>query len=620
LGVGVVLLTGAPHTPQWLFNAPFVADKYADVCGERDSISGICTKISYSVARYDDATYLRRFVKVHEALAAKLRGYNDIRSPLQQLYVHVCTGVKDKNTPIATGPETDFVWSGGVTTTTTNNATLQFSACNTGVSAFPRNVSLDAHWCPSGDKGGIRVAWRPMFEQFSHVLIQHLQDKVYKELREKHGLHLMVTRNLPTTFVNFEVSTETGVQTKKHMEDAELFEANWLLEHVPGSWVSRYNEGAGYNSAGERTRVAGAVDIIHQVVAGRAVRSRGALSAHACWTGRKGSHGHFGTGPVASTCLLQKWHLYAMALHVLTIKLDYWNVAVSAAGDQLEDPANLGLWQFLNRYSGVRWGWQSPGAWIGFREGLDMLDSDRFPQDTYGALPHRWRTMSKNALQSHENHHKLLSRARTICASLTAQGCMMELDALSMEPAVETNGTNDVGMDVWRSDYGMFMRRTSSDESIGWWWQGPTEQRYGRYARGFAHPTATIGLTLDKGLWSGLPLVEARQLTLRLVFLDEGEGSFYLGYDSLGGSQGWTIKKSGSGRWKELVRVITDGRFAGIDGTRTDGADVWLSSMSACNSWEDNSCVERPTLFDSIEVVEVPEGQSVLIGSDDEFF
>jgi hypothetical protein len=250
-----------------------------------------------------------------------------------------------------------------------------------------------------------------------------------------------------------------------------------------------------------------------------------------------------------------------------------------------------------------------------------VLDSERFPEDAYGELPDRWQTMSQRLALS-TNRIKLLQRARNICTSLTDQGCLMELDSLSMEPAAGgnmTNGTNDVGMDVWRSDYGMFMRRTSSDESTGWWWQGPTDQHYGRYARGFAHPTATIGLTLDKGLWSGLPLVEARQLTLRLVFLDDGQGSFYLGYDSLGGSQGWTIKKSGSGRWKEVVRVITDGRFAGINGTRTDGADVWLSSMSTCSSWDNGACVEGTTLFDSIELVEVPEGQSVLIGSDDEF-
>merc|ERR1712227_980089 len=113
-------------------------------------------------------------------------------------------------------------------------------------------------------------------------------------------------------------------------------------------------------------------------------RSRGEMVRKACWTGIKGSHGVFGERPVASSCLLQKWHMYAMTMHVLTIKLDYWNLATSAVGEQLADPANQGLWQFLNRYSGVRWGWQSPGAWIGFREGLDVLDYERFPEDAYG--------------------------------------------------------------------------------------------------------------------------------------------------------------------------------------------------------------------------------------------
>jgi hypothetical protein len=345
LGVGIVVLTGAPNIPQWLFSAPFGASKYADVCSER-SDTGTCTTIGYSVARYDDPTYLARFAKVHEALAAKLRDYHLIHTPLQQLYIHVCQGMKDMNLPVNFGGD-DFVWSDDASLELSGN----WSSCDTGVSAMPRNLSLDSHWCPSGAKGGVFVPWRPMFEQFSHVLTQHLQDRVYKELREKYGLHLMVTRNLPTTFVNFVDQKERSVQTVALMEDAELFETDWLKEHVPGSWVSRYNEGVDYNSAGERTRVAGAVDMIHQVHADAAVRSRGALSKHACWTGNKGIHGQFGVQPVASSCLLQSWHLYAMTMHVLTIKLDYWNLRVSAVGEQLTNPANQGLWQFLNRYS-----------------------------------------------------------------------------------------------------------------------------------------------------------------------------------------------------------------------------------------------------------------------------
>ena len=34
----------------------------------------------------------------------------------------------------------------------------------------------------------------------------------------------------------------------------------------------------------------------------------------------------------------------------------------------------------------VRRAWQSPGAWIGFRDGLDGLDTARFPEAQFGAL------------------------------------------------------------------------------------------------------------------------------------------------------------------------------------------------------------------------------------------
>jgi hypothetical protein len=135
---------------------------------------------------------------------------------------------------------------------------------------------------------------------------------------------------------------------------------------------------------------------------------------------------------------------------------------------------------------------------------------------------------------------------------------------------------------------------------------------YGRYSRGFARPQATIELTLDPGLWGGLPLTEERDLILRVVFLDTSIGQFYVGYDALDGPRGWIVETTGTSRWREITYAVTDGRFARTDGGGPNGADIWLRDMSPCVTFTDPKCAQKPTLFDSLEVVEVSRDQSVV--------
>jgi hypothetical protein len=39
---------------------------------------------------------------------------------------------------------------------------------------------------------------------------------------------------------------------------------------------------------------------------------------------------------------------------------------------------------------------------------------------------------------------------------------------------------------------------------------------------------------------------------------------------------------------------------------------VWLRDMSQCDSWTDADCAQKPTLFDSLEVVEVASDESLV--------
>ena len=618
--VGITFLSGPNYYPQWLFESPFNVTKYAEVCGHRRYVVSdgradetTCNETAFAVPNFHDVTYLARYKRAHMALAAKLDDMRVINSQLRLLYLQASIGTGVQNTPVYFHPirtEADYVWTDSQGRSTPVDASWnRCGSCEFDAFAPPRNSSLDQFWCPSGATvRGLIVSRRPAFEKYAQDVTAGLFNDVYASHREDAGLRLMVTSDDVKTWVNLANGFNTAGQTAKRMEDAQLFTNEWIDTNAPGTWLMRNKEGEGAGLSGERTRVAHSILKTYRVTEDGPVRARADLDKYWCWTGEEGSRGQLGAEPVAPSCLMQNWHLYAVAMWALTTRIDYWNIPLTVAKQQLTGTGFDGVWRFLNRYSGVRWSWQSPGAWVGFRDGLDTLDDERFPEPEFGALPENWRTMSLRASQSPESKELLASRQRSICDSFATNGCRIEIDESTdagMIALAHGNGTNDVNLDVWRSDYGMFMQRRDTTGSVGYWWQGPEDQMYGRYSRGFANPQSTVELVLDQGLWGGLPLNAPRvHLTLRLVFLDNAVGQFYVGYDSLDGPRGWVVDTKGTSRWRELTFPIDDGRFARGDGSGPNGADVWLRDMSQCVSWTAADCAQKPTLFDSLEVVE----------------
>ena len=272
--------------------------------------------------------------------------------------------------------------------------------------------------------------------------------------------------------------------------------------------------------------------------------------------------------------------------------LDFWNLQPNSVTDAFPDYRPL--WRFLNRYAGLRWAWQSAGAWIGFRDGLDAMDTTRFPESQFGSLDTRPGPEGYPYITCKRTNK---DRALGICAAHSTRGCRIdEVTALCGGPMTQrrAHGMNDVAFSNWRSDYGSFMRRTPTPHasSTGWWRVGSQTEMFGRFARGFADPTnhsAIIPLQLDTGLWGGLPLTKTASLTLRVVFLDSGHGSFAIGYDAQPGTAKLKpVHKTGTGRWRELCVSVSDGYF-GRGGPSQ--SDVWLANMDG----EDD-------VFDSVEI------------------
>eukprot|EP00966_Prymnesium_polylepis_P176668 4090719-Prymnesium_polylepis.1 len=75
-----------------------------------------------------------------------------------------------------------------------------------------------------------------------------------------------------------------------------------------------------------------------------------------------------------------------MAQFITTVRLDFWQVGLTSASKTavILNTSATGIFKLVNRYGGLRWAWQSGGALIGFRDGIDFLDVNRFPAAEYG--------------------------------------------------------------------------------------------------------------------------------------------------------------------------------------------------------------------------------------------
>jgi hypothetical protein len=159
----------------------------------------------------------------------------------------------------------------------------------------------------------------------------------------------------------------------------DSFSLPWIAAHAPGSYLKFGQAGHEYQSNYERYRAAVHAPYTYQVQRSSVdappspVRSRAELSGETCWT----------TGPFSDRAKCPpSWNFLAMANWVASVHLDFWNVQPQSAGI-MGEPLYVPVWKFLNRYSGLRWPWQSKGAWIAFREGLDAMDTDRFSEAEY---------------------------------------------------------------------------------------------------------------------------------------------------------------------------------------------------------------------------------------------
>jgi hypothetical protein len=332
---------------------------------------------------------------------------------------------------------------------------------------------------------------------------------------------------------------------------------DWLNTNMPNAWRKAGNPGHGYELNDEKNMMAFFDPLINHPESGRQVRVRSEMDEM--------FKGWFQEAPV--------WNMYWLNLWGLHFGLDIFQHETAAFENRAFDKG----FRFYAKYAGRKDPANSPGAWCALHDGLDAADFERFPAAEYGSG-----SLHGTAGEQAQGLERTLKIAQAFSAYGAAQGdpdkgmkvVMQNRDAQRM---------NDVGWNIESGNYERYLHQWNANgTSRGYWRQGPKDQPYGRFARGFDSKSArnTMYFTLDDRFFSKS---SSKAVWLRIIYLDRGPGAFDVKYDEASNPEKTAarVKKTDSGRWKEAVVRIADGKF----GHRCPhGTDVMLVNASGENT------------------------------------
>lgn len=286
------------------------------------------------------------------------------------------------------------------------------------------------------------------------------------------------------------------------------------------------------------------------------------------------------------------WNMQYQCFWNLTFGLDAWQVADRDNSNRkrivplLTDPAFRPVFEFFNKYAGIREAQRAPGAWIAFHGGLDHADTDRFPESSYGKAEGTNRRRAEKILAEFSDPPGGYGAKVNDWNSIIAK----KGGKISHAQTTSSRDIPDLSWEVWRDNYGLFVRQIDphttsySHFRVG----NPKQDVWGRFAAGIGGKDPTrrkIYLDLDDSLWSKEP-VGKRSGTIKVVYYDQTsfEGtpqqgkSFSVYYDKgVGAKPGLvaTVQKQGGDVWREISFKLADGAFSnGLE----RGADLIFDS------------------------------------------
>jgi hypothetical protein len=246
-----------------------------------------------------------------------------------------------------------------------------------------------------------------------------------------------------------------------------------------------------------------------------------------------------------------KWNMYWQCLWMLQYGLDMFNQRTQA----LDDPSNyIEAYTFFTDHAGYKSARDSKTAWCALRDGLDYLDTERFPESIYGSA------------EKSDNKSRYDAIIKAMAPFGAHQGDPNYFGTGLHPYYINLKALNDVAYNIWPGNYRNFLYQIDANQtSQGYWRVGPKSQPYGRFARGFNHEEGkdTLFFDIDDEFFSDNKLNNC-EVTVRVVYFDEGEGSWALKYHASDDTEktAYTLTKTNTGQWKEKSITISDGMFS----------------------------------------------------------
>jgi hypothetical protein len=325
---------------------------------------------------------------------------------------------------------------------------------------------------------------------------------------------------------------------------------DWLLKNIPDSWRKPHAIAQGYQFNNELKVMKELYPLTSRYKDGVVIRSRGELD-----NTEYSYNNWFTAAPV--------WNVYWSGLWNLTYGLDIWSQLVGV----LEDERHVPSFTFFSKYAGYKDPSYSPGAWVALRDGLDCMDTKRFPEDRFGPVgPHKEGLTSEN-----------IDRYKSIAEEFAPYGAALDDPdnvALRDMQVRRQTGINDVYGNIWPGNYSMFLEQIEPNEtSQGYWRVGSKEQQYGRFARGFDVKKGKIAMffNLDDRFFENQPKLP-HLVSVRIVYFDKGKGSWALKYDAVNNPQkvATNVTNTDTNEWKEIIVTLSDARLENRGPKSTD--------------------------------------------------
>ncbi|MCX7013095.1 MAG: beta-galactosidase [Candidatus Sumerlaeota bacterium] len=323
---------------------------------------------------------------------------------------------------------------------------------------------------------------------------------------------------------------------------------DWLMENMPDTWRKAGNPGHGYQLNDEMSMFRFLDPIInHFDDKGRIVRCRSEMDEM--------FKGWFQEAPL--------WNMYWLNLWCSTFGIDIFQHNTGAFSED-----NAEGFIFYDKYGGQKDPATSPGAWCALRDGLDAGDTKRFPVEQFG--PGKFAPSKKDQSEGIQRCMNIIQAFEKYGAK---QGDPAKGMALIMQNR-DAKAMNDVGWNIWPGNYGNYLEQYDPNgTSQGWWRVGPMDQPYGRFARSFDVASGKNRMCFDlDDQFFAKDAPGPRAVVLRVVYFDQGKGSWALKYDATDSAEKTALEATNAdtGRWKEAKAAIADGRFENRCPNKTD--------------------------------------------------